>query len=125
MNWREVANRDDVVGGEIETQEGEFVFRGPIASVEVRDDGLVYFQVAWAAQKPISMEGGWVKHETTSFVASADVSVEDIGEGKLHFRTSFAESGTIFLKGSGNKLDPRRVRGLRVCKSHKRHAKAS
>lgn len=35
MTWEDVLARDDIVGGDIETQEGNCVYRGPISAIRM------------------------------------------------------------------------------------------
>lgn len=111
LRWEDVLERDDLVGGGLETQEDGSVYRGPITGIEIRD-GYVHISTEWTAVLP----GGqppWRKLDNPSecFVDAELSAPRDIGEGRVHFVLPFLGHGTIFPKG-GSQLDPNRVQGL-------------
>lgn len=107
MNWQDVLNRDDIVGGDLETQEDGVVYRGPIASIELKN-GLVYFTLPWMA---VLNNGKWLKWHTRDCFVIADCLPHNIGNGRIKFEMPFLGFGVIFPRG-GSKLDPAKVEGL-------------
>ncbi len=112
MTWEEVLQRDDIVGGDLETQEDGCIYRGPINGIEMKD-GCVHISSPWVARLPQG-SGTWEKWEIYPFFVDAKTSPpQDIGQGRIHFNVPFLGHATIFPKG-GSKLDPAKVAGLEV-----------
>lgn len=110
MNWEEIVRREDIVGGDIETQEDGDVYRGPIKEIRL-EDGYVTIKSDWMA-KMEGKNGRWRKWNITSLVFAVKmVQAQDIGEGRIFFRLHALGIGTIFPRG-GSKLDPAKVEGL-------------
>lgn len=110
LNWSDVLKRDDLVGGDIESQEDGVVYRGPLA--EIKEDGeVIRFSSPWCARmNPES--GEWENwHITSSFVNKDMVVPQDIGNGRVFFSMPFLGVCTIFPKG-GSKLEARKVKDL-------------
>ena len=114
MEWKDVLQRDDIVGGDLETQEDGAYYRGPISKIELRD-GLLYIESSWVARMVPGGGGGWEKWDVPFpfFVNPKDVSPQDIGEGRVMFNMPLLGIGVIFPKG-GSKLDPAKVKGLQL-----------
>ena len=112
LSWEEVLKRDDIVGGEIETQEDGAVYRGPISKIELRN-GKVHFEASWmATMNP--REGRWRNWKVYPFYVDPQLSSpQDIGNGRIQFNIPFIGLGVIFPKG-GSKLDPAKVEGLQL-----------
>lgn len=110
MTWKEVLQRDDIVGGDLETQEDGCVYRGPIDGIEMKD-GQVHISSPWVARL-LPEKGEWEKWENNPFFITAELSPpQDIGHGRIHFDIPMLGCATIFPKG-GSKLDPAKVAGL-------------
>lgn len=108
--WNEVLKREDLIGGDIESQEDGVAYRGPLA--EIKEDGnVVRFTSPWCAR--LNPETGeWENwHITSSFVSKDMVTPQDIGDGRVHFSMPFLGACTIFPK-NGSKLDAQKVKGL-------------
>ncbi|PLX25456.1 hypothetical protein C0580_02540 [Candidatus Parcubacteria bacterium] len=113
MEWQEVVDRDDIVGGDIECQEGGSIYRGPIKSIRIDDEGMVHFDSDWIAV--LDPRGdGWRKHDKTStFVNGELIKPQDIGDGRVMAMIPTMGPITIFPKG-GSKLDSAKVKGLEL-----------
>ena len=115
ITWEEVLERDDIVGGDIETQEDGDVYRGPIESIEKSDDSII-IKSPWLA-KMTPGEGVWRKWNITSMsINPSHIHPQDIGNGRIFFQMPMLGGATIFPKG-GSKLDPSKVEGLEVAAS--------
>ncbi|MFA5888638.1 MAG: hypothetical protein WCW47_01370 [Candidatus Paceibacterota bacterium] len=111
MTWEDVLRRDDIVGGDLETQEDGTYYRGPISKIELRD-GLIFFESPWVARLVPGSE--WEKWQIFPFyINPTEVSPQDIGDGRIMFTMPFLGAGVIFPKG-GSKLDPAKVKGLQL-----------
>lgn len=109
-SWSELILRDDIVGGDIESQEGDDIYRGPISSIELLGNGVVV-TCSWMAVMK-RMSGEWKNWHIKSFsFAAGTCRPQDIGQGRIYFRMSGLGSATIFPCG-GSKLDPAKVEGL-------------
>lgn len=107
LTWKDVLNRDDLIGGDIESIEDGIVYRGPLAEIR-QDGGMIRFISPWCAQMN---DGEWENwHNTSSFV-STDIVPQDIGGGRVSFSMPFLGVCTIFPR-NGSKLDAHRVKGL-------------
>jgi len=113
LSWKQVLERDDLVGGDIETQEqvprsGYLVYRGPIKEIkEVNDEIQVHTE--WVA---LLTEEGWVELDDGApyFVAVAHTQhVRDLGQGRLAFNIPDIGFAVIYPKG-GSKLDRGQVK---------------
>jgi len=111
MTWEEVIGRDDIVGGDMETQEDGRVFRGPISRVAMQN-GCVYFHTDWSA---VLTDEGWKKWENNGpvFINVSAAIPQDIGDGRVRFNIPFLGFAVIYPKG-GSKLDPGKVAGLNL-----------
>lgn len=108
--WNEVLKREDLIGGDIESQEDGVTYRGPLA--EIKEDGnVVRFSSPWCAR--LNPETGeWENwHITSSFASKDMVTPQDIGNGRVFFQMPFLGVCTIFPK-NGNKLDTKKIKGL-------------
>jgi hypothetical protein len=113
MDWKEILERDDIVGGDIEAQDSGDVYRGPIESITMKGDA-VSIKSTWMAKLPggIGSDSGWEKWHITQMSFSINfVTPQDIGDGRILFQIPGLGVTTIFPKG-GSKLDPAKVRGL-------------
>lgn len=113
MRWIDLVQRDDLVGGDIETQEDGEVFRGPIKSVTLEGDCLV-IDTEWLALKQPG-KTGWHVY-VSPFCSATRISLsapppQDIGEGRILFTLRMCAICTIFPRGGG-KLEPSVVEGL-------------
>lgn len=108
--WKKVCERDDIIGGDLETHEDDVVFRGPIDHISIRD-GQVIVRSPWVAK----LENyKWVKHR-----GSGELPIDpqfagapnDIGNGRIQFNIIGLGIGVIFPKG-GSKLCSHKVKGL-------------
>ncbi|MFH1744727.1 MAG: hypothetical protein ABH881_01000 [bacterium] len=111
MTWEEIAKRDDIVGGDVETHDGDVVHHGPIESIKVNKDQVV-FKSPWVARYD-QKNKKWKNHHVTSFEIATSCKPRDIGGGKIFFEIPHIGFGIIFPK-NGLKLDPARVEGLKL-----------
>ena len=115
MRWEDVLKRNDIIGGDIETQEGDDAYRGPLSGIKL-ENGLVRFESPWMAKREGGMrgDGKWKNWPiNTCFVNAKECPPRDIGNGRIQFNMSFLGFGVIFPKG-GSKLDPSKVEGLQL-----------
>ena len=116
-SWREILERTDIVGGDLETHEDGDVYRGPIEKIELKD-GMVRITTSWCAKMPGMGETGfgtWVLHHGAPSPVSITerINPTDIGGQRLSFDMPMLGFGVIFPKG-GSKLDPEKVEGLEI-----------
>ena len=109
MTWDDVLKRDDIVGGDIETHEDGYVYRGPISSIRI-ESGMVRYESPWCARMPEDMSAGWEPWDITVGFVSSSVVLRSIGDGRVLFHIPGLGFGVIFLKG-GSRLDPAMVKG--------------
>jgi len=109
--WEQVLERTDLVGGDLETNDGSVMYRGPISSLEVKGSFL-HIKCEWAATQ--NDMGGWqvFKDEACELTALNidNIGPQDIGMQRVYWFNGF-DCSTIFPKG-GSKLEPKRVEGL-------------
>ena len=110
MTWEEVLARDDLIGGDIESQEDGDVYRGPLAEIREEGDAII-FSSHWCAR--LNREtSGWEKwHITSLLVSKSMVTPVDAGTDRVFLSLPALGACTIFPK-NGSKLDPSKVRGL-------------
>lgn len=106
------------VGGQLEIQSrgGRYLFRGEIATAEVKD-GEVCVTWVWIAKgegfPPLPTR--WVNHEPRPW--NTDITlfagVKQIGDGRLMINTALGEVAVFFPKG-GSALDRAKVEGLKL-----------
>lgn len=113
MTREEVAKRDDLVGGDIETQEDGDVYRGPITNATV-DGEYLKIEAGWLAKMTPGKTDWEVFISPIGNVLPIRIKdLRDIGEGRLFWGVPMLGVGTIFPKG-GSKLDPAKVKGLTI-----------
>lgn len=112
MDWEQFLQREDIVGGDIETHEDGYIYRGPIDNVELKD-GQVHFESPWTARIPKDLSEEWEVWDITSCSMSTDNKLQDIGDGRLLIDMPLLDHAVIFPKG-GSKLDPAKVKGLEI-----------
>ena len=115
MTWEDVLKRDDIVDGDIETQEDGDIYRGPISSIRL-ENGRVRIESPWTARMEGGMSSGglWKNWEVYPFSVNAELCPpQDIGNGRIQFSMPGLGFGVIFPKG-GSKLDPKKVEGLQL-----------
>ena len=115
LTWDHVLKRDDLIGGDLESQEDDVAYRGPLA--EIKEDGnIIHFLSPWCARlNPETSE--WENWHITSLSVNKDmVTPQDIGGGRVFFSMAFLGVCTIFPK-SGSKLDPAMVKGLQLAQA--------
>jgi hypothetical protein len=110
MTWEEILERDDIVGGDIESQEDGIIFRGPIESIKIKD-GIVIIKSKWLARLDPRESDGWKKSDTTELSVSANSKPEKIPGNRIYFQFPPPGQCIIFPKGD-SKLDPKLVKDL-------------
>lgn len=108
MTWEDVLKRNDIVGGDIETQEDGVVYRGPLSGIRM-EGNHVHFDSPWCARMEGSKWKTWPVYPC--FVEKMTSPPRDIGNGRIQFNMPMLGFGVIFPKG-GSKLDPAKVEGL-------------
>lgn len=114
LNWDDVLKRDDIVGGDIESQEDGLIFRCPISEIKLEGDRII-FVMDWVARISPAKGEMWKKYDdTTKILVNKDrVSPFDIGDNRVAWQVPLLGLFVIFPKG-GSKLDPQKVAGLSV-----------
>lgn len=108
--WEEIAKRDDIVGGELETQEDGEIFRAKISKVTL-ENGFFTIESEWVA-KMDTKAASWILWENQPFpVNTKFVKPSDIGDGRISFTLPGLGIAVIFPKG-GSQLDPAKIKGL-------------
>ena len=115
MEWQDVLKRDDIVGGELETQEDDDIYRGPIKSIELKED-VVYIELEWCATMPKPGNPGfgrWRVHDMTIVGLSTEIKPRELSGNRLMIAPPMLGIWVIFPKG-GSKLNPAMVTGLKL-----------
>jgi hypothetical protein len=113
MNWDELLERDDLVGGDIETHEGGDVYRGPIKEI-TNNGGTVTVMADWIATMPADLSGTWKPGPVNSIsFNSRECPIQSVEHGRAIFMIPGMGVSIIFFKG-GSKLDPAKVEGLKL-----------
>lgn len=113
MKWEDIVSRKDLIGGEIETHDQRYIYRGPINSISI-EQKQVCIQTQWMAWKPAEVANSWTQWPTTSCSFSTDILPTSLGEGCVIFQLSRLSFAIIFPKGNRKPLDPAQVKGLEV-----------
>ncbi len=109
MEWSDILNRKDLIGGDIETVENGIPYRGPLSKIE-KEGEMIRFSSSWTAWiNP--QTGEWEKWHKNDFSVNVEVKPQDIGQGRVYFEMPYLGHCTIFPKGE-SKLDPKKVKGL-------------
>lgn len=124
MKWQDALKRTDIVGGELETQEGDgYIYRGPIKSIELKD-GEVSIELEWCAKKILDVRHNsdferWRAHNVVSFSITAETTTpRELSGNRLMIRPPMLGTWVIYPKG-GSKLDPAKVLDLKIMQSLK------
>ena len=115
MKWEDFLGRNDIIGGDIQDQEGEFIFRGPIEKIKM-EDGFIKIYPRWIAKltKHSDSKETWKSIDMLFNPLEIDTSKvrpQNISEGRIFFSYPLLGNFTIFPKGD-SKLDPKIVEGL-------------
>ncbi len=113
MTWDDVLNREDLIGGDIESIESHVPYRGPISKIE-RQGAMIVFTSPWCARMNTET-GEWEKWSVlTSSINGNMFEPQDIGNGRVFFMDTcpFPTRNTLFPKRGGSKLDADKVKGL-------------
>ena len=117
--WKQLLkSRPDLVGGGIERiEDPEGSFRGPIASIEIKQNRLIVTTWWTAYHDPMRPDKPWTRviepGATELIYELCDCSTSrphDMGKGRIFFQYPFSRI-TIFPRG-GSSLDRRKVVGL-------------
>lgn len=110
LTWDEILENGTLIGGDIESQEGGVIYRGPIS--EIKEEGAcINFTCPWIAQLDPSV-GTWKKwHLNTFYVSKSMCTPQVIGNGRIFFQLPLTGGCTIYPNG-GSKLDASKVEGL-------------
>lgn len=108
--WEDILQRDDLIGGDLETQENGIIYRGPVEEI-VETDGILYFRSSWVARLNPDT-GEWENWPNTTLTVSKQfINPQDLGDGRILFYMPCLGMGVLFPVGS-SKLDPDKVKGL-------------
>lgn len=110
LTWDKVLARDNLVGGDIESQEDGVIYRGPLSEIKENGDD-VRLSSPWCAR--LDPETGEWENWRITFLSMNKYFVKplDTGGGRVSFIMPLIGICTIFPKG-GSKLDAKKVRGL-------------
>jgi hypothetical protein len=100
MKWSDVLARDDLVGGQIETEESGDLYRGPIDSIEKRG-GTIVISAGRIDTRPVS-GGEWKPIDNPPpLMLNPEQSPDprDLGDGRIAFTMPFLGTSTITPKG--------------------------
>jgi hypothetical protein len=113
--WKEVLERKDLIGADLESVENNFAFRGPIESITIVGESVI-FKSPWCARLDTA-SGRWIKNDITSLSVNMRFAIpQDIGHGRIFFLLPYLGHATIFPAGDGS-LDPAVVVGLTLSDS--------
>jgi hypothetical protein len=117
LTWEEVLKRQDIVGGQLETFQNSFIYRGEIIGITM-GNGFIRIQLSWMARMSIDLNGlekPWQPYIGRSWLFRTDTKPTDMGNNRLSFGgVSSRGSSVIFPKGDNNNLDPAKVNGLNI-----------
>lgn len=107
MSWTQLFGRTDLIGGDVEIQEGStLITRGPLVRMEERD-GAIHFHLAWCAHQDIQtrqwrmLENKPVSINRRAWLCEAEGDTVLIRVSGLIF--------ILFPKGHKDQLDPQEV----------------
>ncbi|NMB91537.1 hypothetical protein GYA37_01655 [candidate division WWE3 bacterium] len=108
LTWDEVLKMV-LVGRDLEIQEGEFVFRGPIASIQ-KGINNIEIKTKWTAK--LTKDGWKLLEKNGNCLIPTDMrwSTPYYFEGTIHFSIPYIGTAIIFPTGSN--VDEREVEGL-------------
>ncbi len=109
LTWEDVLKNENLIGGDIESQEDGYVYRGPISKIEA-DATRIHFVCPWMARMDMAT-AKWEKWDITTASVGNLIQPQDLGEGRVSFMMPFIGRYTIFPKGS-SKLEAHKVEGL-------------
>jgi len=112
MEWQEVIARDDIIGGDIETQESGDVYRGPLKSIRLDENGIVHFECDWMAVMK-GWRGKWRKWNRTSSSINGIMCKPQDNGGRIRATVPTMGPIVIFPRGD-TQLDPANVEGLNL-----------
>lgn len=119
LTWKEVFEKYELIGGDIETQEDGKVYRAPISRVRM-EDGKLIINSDWCAvlRDSATTDGKmwekWDNNQPMVLDEEFGAAPQDIGNGRFLFTLIAMGQGTIFTKENGSKLDPEKVAGLKL-----------
>ncbi len=118
LTWEEVLERDDIVGGQLETFEGGYHYRGQISEIKMENE-YIHIKLGWTARMALDLsmlsEEPWKPCIVKTWLFGTDIKPTDIGNNRLSFGgMSRRGSSIIFSKSDEDKLDPASVKGLKI-----------
>ncbi|GEM_PF-2275102 len=109
--WQAVAARADLIGGDMETEEGGTFYRGPLKEIKILDGEYVLFTMEWMAKRDGDSHE-WTSHGITNLATEIENTKPSLdGNGPVRFTIPYLGPVTLFPKGKNN-LDPASVAGL-------------
>ena len=113
LTWEDVIKRNDLIGGDVEINDTDYIYRGPVKSI-MKYRGWVFINMLWTGRRSAGVDKGWESLPTTTlFLANAKILPIDIGRGHVSFSRLPLGFG-IFYPIGDSKLDPDKVKGLKI-----------
>ncbi len=113
ITWKEVLQKPNIAGGEIEIQEHGKAYRGPIKRITTKDDE-VFFHLLWCGHYDITTSTWTVApYEMATILKMSATTVTEESDGRLTIKNPEIVAGIIFPEG-GDKLDPNIIEGLNL-----------
>jgi hypothetical protein len=111
ITWEEALKNPSFANGEIEVQETDKIYRGPIKEIRTKGDD-VYFHLLWCGHYDMSTDK-WsaAEHETAVIFKKSITTVTPSPDGRFLLQNPEIIIGIIFPEG-GNRLNPDEVEGL-------------
>lgn len=110
MTWKELAQRRDLEGGEIELHlRGDDVFRSSIFGVEMSGD-TVHFKTGWTVKQKMGVNGEfyWTPSEDRHLYFPTSIALLGSLPGRVQFDVPNGWC-IIFFPGDSSILDPERI----------------
>lgn len=109
MDWIKVLERNDIIGGDLETCEDGVFFRGPISGIAIEGNDLTITS-PWCAF--LGRDGWEVWQGNNPVSVAVDKCLPQVmSDGRIMFPMPFLGHGLIIPCGQ-SKLDPANVKGL-------------
>lgn len=113
LTWKEMLERKDLIGRDIEAHESGYVFRGVLSEITLNEiNKNIEFRTLWAAQSVGRVEKKWEAcKEDSSWSVHVDYSYfSQDQDGTIEF--TIPHIGSVKIYPPGDKLDPKKVKGL-------------
>jgi len=101
---------------EIQDQTEEYLYRGELKSISIKDDGI-HVEFVWVAEgkgfPPFPHR--WVNINTLKYVAGLYVYMpSNIGDGRIALQSQISNELVVLYPPDGSKLDIAKIEGLEI-----------